>query len=55
MSNDLSFSRDPKLNLFSYPNEELSRVETVGESATQQLLEMFKKQKLEELESKRAE
>ncbi|XP_068085025.1 large ribosomal subunit protein mL43 [Anabrus simplex] len=49
--------KDPKLNLVEFPSEELSRPVHVPPSATEQLLEMFKKQQQDTaiLETKRAE
>ncbi|KAK7065567.1 39S ribosomal protein L43, mitochondrial [Halocaridina rubra] len=38
--------RDPQTNVAQYPNEDLSCVEVMGRSATEELREMFKKQKL---------
>ncbi|XP_050309217.1 39S ribosomal protein L43, mitochondrial [Anthonomus grandis grandis] len=47
--------RDPKLNLATFPDENLSGPELFEKSATEQLMEMFEKQKIAELEGKRAE
>lgn len=47
--------RDPALNLAEFPNDELSKPAVVPRTATEDLIEMFKKQKLESLNEKRAE
>ncbi|KAJ8973126.1 hypothetical protein NQ317_018776 [Molorchus minor] len=47
--------RDPKLNLVDFPNEELSNPPSYETTTHEQLVELFKKQKLEELDDKRAE
>lgn len=40
--------RNPELNLAVFPNEKFSRPLDIEESATEKLIELFKKQKLEE-------
>lgn len=40
--------RDPKLNLATFPNNDLSRPAHLPKSATEQLLEIFKQQQIEE-------
>lgn len=47
--------RDPALNLATFPNVELSNAPNQQKSATQELLELFEKQKLDSLDTKRAE
>ncbi|KAJ8921913.1 hypothetical protein NQ315_008547 [Exocentrus adspersus] len=47
--------RDPSLNLVSFPIEELAQPKDLPKSSEEELLELFKKQKLQEVESKRAE
>lgn len=47
--------RDPALNLAEFPSEELSRPAVLPKTATESLVEIFKKQKLESLDKKRAE
>lgn len=40
--------RDPKLNLVKFPNNDLSQPYKDGKTATEELVELFQKQKLEE-------
>lgn len=47
--------RDPALNLAEFPNEELSRKLHQPPSASDELLEIFKRQQLSDLDNKRAE
>ncbi|KAL1491822.1 hypothetical protein ABEB36_012359 [Hypothenemus hampei] len=47
--------RDPKLNLTTFPNEELSQADVQDETATVKLLKLFQLQKIEDLNEKRAE
>lgn len=47
--------RDPALNLAEFPNEDLSKVLRQPKTATENLVELFKRQKLESLDEKRAE
>ncbi|XP_023014744.1 mitochondrial ribosomal protein L43 [Leptinotarsa decemlineata] len=46
--------RNPALNLAVFPNEKLSEPENLDKSSVDELVELFKKQKLEELENARA-
>ncbi|CAG9834491.1 unnamed protein product [Diabrotica balteata] len=46
--------KDPNLNLAKYPNEELSQTENIAVSSQDELVELFKKQKIEELEAAKA-
>lgn len=47
--------RDPKLNLAEFPSTDLSKPAVIEKSATEDLLDIFKKQKLHSLNDKRAE
>lgn len=47
--------RDPALNLAKFPNDDLSKPAVIPKTATEDLIEIFKKQKLESLNEKRAE
>ena len=47
--------RDPKLNLATFPSEELGRPSIIPKTATEELLELFKKQQIEDLDYNRAE
>lgn len=47
--------RDPKLNLAEFPNDELSKPAVIPRTATDDFLEIYKKQKLKQLEDTRAE
>ncbi|KAF5276020.1 hypothetical protein FQA39_LY00816 [Lamprigera yunnana] len=48
--------RDPKLNLAEFPNDDLSRPLNEPKTATEELLELFKKQQIQnDLEGKEAE
>nr|CAH7735726.1 unnamed protein product [Callosobruchus chinensis] len=47
--------RDPKLNLASFPNEELAKPQDSNETNHETLIELFKKQKLGDVEQRRAE
>lgn len=40
--------KDPKLNLATYPDEELSKPAHLSKSATEQLIELFKQQQISE-------
>lgn len=40
--------RDPKLNLAEYPNEDLSQPHQESKTATEELIELFKKQQLDQ-------
>ncbi|KAG5858983.1 hypothetical protein JTB14_025410 [Gonioctena quinquepunctata] len=45
--------RDPKWNLAKFPNEELSKPDNIGQSSQDELVELFRKQKLAEMENVR--
>ncbi|XP_066261506.1 large ribosomal subunit protein mL43 [Euwallacea similis] len=47
--------RDPKLNLAIFPNKNLSKAEKFKTSATEDLMELFKKQQIDDLGRHRAE
>lgn len=47
--------RDPKLNLAQFPNAELSQPASLVKSASEDFVELYKRQKLKSLEEKRAE
>ncbi|CAH1975351.1 unnamed protein product [Acanthoscelides obtectus] len=47
--------RDPKLNLATFPNEELAKPKDSDVSNHERLIELFKKQKLGDLENRRGE
>ncbi|CAG9864048.1 unnamed protein product [Phyllotreta striolata] len=43
--------RDPQLNLATFPDERLSKSDVIASTSQDELVEMFKKQKLKELQS----
>lgn len=43
--------RDPKLNLATFPDTELSKPSNLQKSATEQLIELFKKQQISKNET----
>ncbi|XP_076253201.1 mitochondrial ribosomal protein L43 [Rhynchophorus ferrugineus] len=47
--------RDPKLNLAEFPSPELAGPHVVETTATEELLEMYKNQQIEDVNEKRAE
>lgn len=46
------YNRDPQLNLTEFPSEELGKMVTKEKTATEQLLEIYRKQKMELEKSK---
>lgn len=48
--------REPKMNLMKFPNEELSKAPVYEKTATEKLMEIFKKeQSMKKLENNKAE
>lgn len=47
--------RDPKLNLTQFPSPELTGPYVVQKTATEELLEIYKNQQIEDVNEKRAE
>ncbi|XP_066156264.1 large ribosomal subunit protein mL43 [Euwallacea fornicatus] len=47
--------RDPKLNLATFPIEHLSKAKKIEKSATEDLMELFKEQQIEDIGNRRGE